>query len=296
MALGAWRTVKRVLRSHGADVLDAHYLYPDGVAAALIARLVRRPFVMTARGSDVNLLPRYAVPRRLIRWATGAAARVITVSEALRTALTALGVEAGKVVTLRNGVDGSEFRAREYAACRRRLDLPDTTVLLSVGTLIEAKGHRLLIDALVRLPRAFAVIVGEGPDARVLVERATSSGVADRVRFTGPLDRDALIDYYSAADYLVLASAREGMPNVVLEAASCGLRVIATNCGGIGEVIRSSEQGVLMSERSADAIARAVSGGESGVRAPHRDDVSWGPTIAAQIQLYRSLLAEGAPS
>ena len=87
------------------DLIDAHYFYPDGVAAAMLARYFNKPLVITARGSDITLLPQYALPRRMIKWAAQRADAVITVCNALRDEVVALGVEADRVTSLRNGVD-----------------------------------------------------------------------------------------------------------------------------------------------------------------------------------------------
>src|SRR5262245_2475654 len=98
LARSALRALRR-LRADGFEfeLIDAHYLYPDGVAAAMAARKLGVPFVMTARGSDVTLLPHYALPRRMIRWAAKEAAHIITVCQALKDGLVDLGVPAEKI-------------------------------------------------------------------------------------------------------------------------------------------------------------------------------------------------------
>jgi hypothetical protein len=90
----------RALRSTGfdCDIVDAHYFYPDGVAAALVARRYAKPLVVTARGSDINLLADFAYPRRLIVWAAMQARAIVTVSAALKDKLVGLGIEAQRIV------------------------------------------------------------------------------------------------------------------------------------------------------------------------------------------------------
>ena len=127
------------------DAIDAHYVYPDGVAAVWLGRAVGKPVVITARGTDVNLIPRYAIPRRLIQGAIAGAAALVTVSAALREALLALGAPPEKVTVLRNGVDTALFHPPEdRAAARAALGLSGPA-LISVGHLIERKGHHLAI-------------------------------------------------------------------------------------------------------------------------------------------------------
>lgn len=292
LALALLPHVRRLRRQHpDLALIDSHFLYPDGVAACLLGRLLGIPVLMTARGSDVNLYPQYAVPRALIRWAVKRAARVITVSDALRDALLALGADPGKVLTLRNGVDLQRFHPMDRTAARSRLGLSGLT-LLSVGNLLELKGHHLLIEALPLLPGVTALIAGEGPMRASLERLARERGVAGRVRLLGNMPQDELIDCYNAADILVLASSREGMPNVVLESLACGLPVIATAVGGIPELLDSEDAGCLLTERSAAAIAEAVRALEASPPdrakvAAHGARFGWEPTIDGLRRVIR---------
>ena len=296
LALALLPLVRRLKRARpDLALIDSHFLYPDGVAACLVGRLLGLPVLMTARGSDVNLYPRYRVPRWLLRWAVGRAAQVITVSAALRNALLALGADPAKVVTLRNGVDRQRFRPLDRIPLRSRLELTGMTVI-SVGNLLELKGHHLLIEALPLLPGVTVLIAGEGPMRASLERLARDRGVADRVRLLGNLPQDELIACYNAADVLVLASSREGLPNVVLESLACGTPVIATPVGGIPELIDSEDAGYLLAERSAVAIATAV----RAIAARPRDRLKvaaqaarfgWEPTIGALRRIIRETAA-----
>jgi glycosyltransferase involved in cell wall biosynthesis len=239
------------------DLIDAHYLYPDGVAAAAVARRLGKPFVMTARGSDVTELATYPRQRRMILDAILKSDGVITVAEALKTDLVALGAPAAKIRVLRNGVDLAMFRPADRAAARAALKV-EGAVLASVGSLIPRKGHDIAIAALAHLPAATLVIAGEGPEKEALTLQAESLGVASRVRFTGQLRHEALIDVYNAADALILASTREGWPNVLLEAMACGTPAIAADAGGAREVIREPAAGRVLAERTPEAAAAAV--------------------------------------
>ena len=105
------------------DLIDAHYFYPDGVAAVLLGRALGRPVVVTARGSDLNLIAEYAVPRRWIRWSARQADGLVAVSRGLKRRLVALGVVEERVRVLRNGVDLALFRPVDRDAGRRALGL-----------------------------------------------------------------------------------------------------------------------------------------------------------------------------
>ncbi|MCP5112428.1 MAG: glycosyltransferase family 4 protein, partial [bacterium] len=210
MARGARRSVMRLINSgYDFDIIDAHYFYPDGVAAALLAERLRKPLVITARGSDVNHFPDYRAARRRILWATDRANHIITVSDALRRRLLELGVPEEKITVIRNGVDLEVFAPQDRAACRQSLDLEGPSLLM-VGSLVALKGHHLVIEALARLPDWSLVIAGEGPERSALERQARRLGLDQRVRFLGTVAHEALPKVYGAADLLVLASSREG--------------------------------------------------------------------------------------
>ncbi len=239
------------------DLIDAHYLYPDGVAAAVVARALGKPFTMTARGSDVTELANFPRQRRMILDAVFRSDAVISVAEALKADLVQLGAPAEKIRVLRNGVDLGMFRPVDRAASRATMTV-NGAVIASVGSLIPRKGHDIAIGALAHLPDATLLIAGQGPEQAALKALAEKLGVAGRVRFLGQLRHEALIDVYNSADALVLASTREGWPNVLLEAMACGTPAIAADAGGAREVIREAAAGRIVDERNAEAIASAV--------------------------------------
>ncbi|HKD36042.1 MAG TPA: glycosyltransferase family 4 protein, partial [Pirellulales bacterium] len=249
--------IRSLQRDEDFDLIDAHYFYPDGIAATMLGRTLGKPVVITARGTDVNLIPQFKWPRRMIQKAAGRAAHLIAVSQAIKEAIVALDVPAEKVTVLRNGVDLVNFRPLDPKACRAKLDLSGK-ILLSVGLLIERKGHELIIDAMRTLPDFTLLIAGEGPDRPELTRQIAELGLQTRVRLLGAICHDRLSEFYSAADALVLASSREGWPNVLLEAMACGTPVVASNIWGNPEVVAKPEAGRLMPERSASGVAAGV--------------------------------------
>ena len=291
--------VERLHRERGFDLIDAHYFYPDGVAAAMLGRRLGIPVVITARGTDVNLIGEYRIPRRMIRWAGRQAAAVIAVSQSLKDKLASLGVEAGRIHVLRNGVDLELFNPEGRDALRAELALRGPT-LLSVGNLLAFKGHGIAIAALSLLPEYELLIAGDGPDRAAFEALARQCGVSERVRFVGSLGQAELRRYYCAADALILASSREGWPNVLLEAMACGTPVIATAVGGVPEIISSTDAGAVVKERSAPALARAVR--EFFARARERaatrrfaERFGWGATTNGQLRLFRRILGADSP-
>ena len=181
------------------DLIDAHYLYPDGVAAGWLGQHFGLPVVMTARGSDVTELPDYPTPRRLIQAAMAGAAAMISVSAGLKAAMLELGAPPAKVTVLRNGVELDVFRPPpDRAAARAALGLTGPT-LVSVGGLIPRKRHDLTIAAMALLPGFTLLIAGDGPSRAGLEAQIAALGLGDRVRLLGPQPHASLYAVYGAA-------------------------------------------------------------------------------------------------
>jgi glycosyltransferase involved in cell wall biosynthesis len=280
------------------DLIDAHYFYPDGVAAQWVARDFGLPVVITARGTDLNLIPQYPAPRRMIVRAAEAADGLITVCEALKTSLVELGIAPERVTVLRNGVDLELFRPQDRAAARSEFALRRRT-LVSVGHLIRRKGHHHVIGALPHLADTDLIIAGDGEEKSALQALARRLGVEDRVRFLGAVSQERLRALYNAADALVLASSREGWANVLLEAMACGTPVVASNVWGTPEVVAAPEAGRLMDSLDAAGVARAVAAlfenlPERAATRAYAEKFGWQPTTEGQLTLFRHILERRA--
>ena len=295
LARAGLKEAKRLIaRGFEFDLIDAHYFYPDGVAAAAIGRALDKPVVITARGSDINLLTKFPVPRKMIVDAANEVAGIVAVSSALKETMTCLGVAGEKIHVLGNGVDTELFYEEDRIAARARWEASGFT-LVSVGNLIPTKGHDIAIRAVAKMPGTTLLIAGQGPERDRLQKLATALGIADRVRLVGQLTQPDLRSLYSAADCLVLASVREGWPNVLLEAMACGVSVIASNVGGVAEIVSGAGSACLLDARDPESIASAV----MALRArnpprrlaqAHAAKHEWKTTTAGQVVLFREIL------
>lgn len=278
------------------DLIDAHYFYPDGVAAVKLGQYFNKPVVITARGTDINLIPQFRLPRKMILWAAKNADGAITVCNALKDEMVGLGVAPEQITALRNGVDLQLFQPIDRAMQRKALGM-DQFTLLSVGLLDPRKAHDLVISALPMLADVRLLIAGSGPERKNLEDLAHRLSVADRVTFLGPLPQAELKKYYGAADALVLASSREGWANVLLESMACGTPVIASNVWGTPEVVASPDAGVLMSERTPQGLVDAVHAlrahyPQHDATRRYAEKFSWDDTTQGQIQLFQKILAK----
>lgn len=295
MARAARPVIGRIIdEGYDFDAIDAHYFYPDGVAAVMLGKYFNKPVVVTARGTDINVLPRYRIPRKLILWAAENAQAVITVCSYLKDEMVGLGVGPGRITPLRNGVDLQRFAPLDREAARAALGMTGFT-LLSVGALVTYKGHDVAIRALAQLPDVSLVVAGGGPDRARLEALARELGVAGRVRLAGPVPQTELRNYYNAADLMVLASEREGWANVLLESMACGTPVIASAVCGTPEVVTAPEAGRLMADRTPESLAEAVrllraAAPERLATRRYAERFSWDDTTRGQIDLFRNIL------
>jgi len=291
---------RMVMKGARCDLIDAHYFYPDGVAAIMLGKALNKPVVVTARGSDLNIISHFRRPRGMIKWAAHNAQGLVTVCQALKEELIKLDVERDSVQVFRNGVDLELFRPLDRSTVQNQLGVK-SPVLLSVGNLISLKGHDLVIRALSLISGAVLMIVGKGPDERSLRGLVTALGLEQRVLFLGPIQHERMPEIYNAADVLILASEREGWANVLLEAMACGTPVAATDVSGTPEVVTSEVAGVLFRERTPLGIANAVS--RVLTNPPHRgatrayaERFSWSETTAGQLRLFRRVLSDWSKS
>jgi len=262
-------TVRRVRAEFPFDLIDAHYAFPDGAAAVLLGRHFGVPVCVTLRGGDIDLLPRFRLRRRVIQQTLQQAHRIFAVSEHLARGAAALGLRRERIRVIPNGIDGSTFVSMDRDVARQQLGIPpQRRLLLCVGNLLAEKGQHVLIEALGRL-RSFngdaphLTIIGSNQWGRVdytrqLEQRIRELGIGDSVSMIGSQPQDRLATWYNAADLLVLPTFREGCPNVVREALACGTPVVASNVGGVPELITSDAVGLLVEAGDVAALADAV--------------------------------------
>ena len=247
------------------DLVHAHWLYPSGLAGALVALVQRKPFVVSTHGGDLNLADRVPILRLLSRAVVRRASSCVAVSHDLARKLAALGAREDRVHVIAYGVDRSdEVTVPSTVACTaayRRLASSSSFKILYVGSLIPRKSVDTLLSAVALLQRrgisASTTVVGAGPAEAELRQLATASGLQD-VTFVGQQPPAAIVSWMKAADVLVLPSLSEGRPVVVLQAMAAGLPVVASDIPGTRDLVAQDQTGFLFPARSPEGLAECL--------------------------------------
>ncbi|WP_108791491.1 glycosyltransferase [Erythrobacter sp. Alg231-14] len=264
IAKAALPLIKQLHADDPIDVIDAQFFFPDGPAAAWIARQIGVPLSLKARGSDITYWGEIDFARDQMLEAAQQANGILAVSEALAGQMADIGMTRDKIRVHYTGLDRDRFRPLEHTQLRAQLgselgfDLPTNAPLLAcVGALIERKGQDIAIAALANIEGARLILVGKGDDETHLRQLARDLGLADRVHFAGSLDHDLLPIILSAADVMVLPTMNEGLANAWVEALACGTPVVTCDVGGARELITNNTAGRLV-ERTPESVASGV--------------------------------------
>jgi len=286
---------RRLVKERSYDLCHAWAGWPSGIPAWALRR--RMPYLVALRGSDVPGYNRrlalldFALLRHVSRRIWNSARLVVAVSEPLRDL--ALQTRPGLPIdVIPNGVDLAHFAPGPET---------DPFNVLFVGRLIERKG----VDDLLRAfgvvarahPRARLVIAGSGPDRKSLERLAGASVGADRIRFLGRVDREALPDLYRSAGVFVIPSRTEGMPNVMLEAMASGLPIVCTRAAAAGVI---DGNGLFVKSRRPETISAALERyfSDPVLRVTHArksrdlaESMSWNSVAIWYREVYEQLLS-----
>lgn len=285
------------------DLVDAQFFFPDGPAAAIVARELGLPLTIKSRGADIHFWGQRPRALEQMREAARQATGLLAVSEALREDMIALGMPAERIGVHYTGLDREKFHPIERGAARALVSAmpnlniwPDGPLLVTPGALIPRKGQRLVIEALAHLPEARLALAGAGEDEAHLQVLAKRLGVADRVHFLGLVDHEILPHVLCAADVLVLPSASEGLANVWVEGLACGTPIVIPDIGGAREIVKDDSAGRLV-QRSPEGIAQAVSDilADPPSQAEVAENVSrfsWGVNAENIVRFWSGVLGE----
>jgi teichuronic acid biosynthesis glycosyltransferase TuaC len=307
MALASFGLMRK-LKRQGAQLIDAHFTYPDGEAATRLGSWLSLPVTITLRGTEMPHSKNPVLRPRLSR-TLESAARIFSVSDSLRRLAIELGADTAKTEVVGNGIDTARFHPVDRAAARQKYALPmDAKVLISVGGLVERKGMHRVIEVLPALiehhPDLHYVIVGgaspEGDNRAELEAQAAKLGLVDRVHFLGSMPSDDLKWPLSASDVFVLATRNEGWANVFLEAMACGLPVVTTDVGGNAEVVCREELGSIVPFGDATALQQALDQAlnkewDRTAILDYARENQWDKRVAQLLRAYENILENTSP-
>ncbi|MCT2400402.1 glycosyltransferase [Novosphingobium mangrovi (ex Huang et al. 2023)] len=287
------------------DLVDAEFFFPDGPAAAIIARKLDLPLTIKSRGADIHFWGQRPRALAQMKQAAQQAAGLLAVSQAMRDDMIALGMPAERIGVHYTGLDREKFHPVERGAARALVSaMPNLGIwsegplLVTPGALIPRKGQRLVIEALTRLPEARLALAGTGEDEGHLRALAKQLGVAERVHFLGLVNHDVLPHVLCAADVLVLPSASEGLANVWVEGLACGTPIVIPDIGGAREIVKDETAGRLV-ERTPESIAGAVAAilaapPSQAEVAENVSRFSWGVNAQNIVRFWKDVL-DGTP-
>jgi glycosyltransferase involved in cell wall biosynthesis len=305
----SFRTFLKAVKSN--KIIHAHgHPYLTSLVAAKLAKRYNKPFVLTQHNTFIEYENFFDKVERLNDLAIGKetlkeADKIITVSNATKDYVLSLGAKPEKVKVMYNGVDLERFRllAGKREEMRKKLGiLPNSKVAITVRRLVFKNGIDTLIECanivVKKNPNIIFLVVGKGPDQSSVQIRAQQLGIENNFRLTGFVKDQDLAFYYNAADFFVLPSkSGEGLPLVALEAMACGLPVIATDVGGISEVL-IEKWGRLVPDNQPELLAKAVlefaevdfSSRRKELRATMEEKFSWNKNVERLVEIYEELI------
>jgi len=266
MRRGLRPAFEKLVQELRADSILCSWLYPDGCAVARLAQEQGIPCDLITQGSDTHQYLKNSIRRQRILAAIKRSRLVICRSGDLARQLEQAGADKQQLHTVYNGIDPKSFHYREdqQTTLRQKLGLPEEApVLLFVGNFLPVKNPLFLLEAFANLrstshPNAHLVMIGDGPMRESIQQKATSLRIQEALSLPGACTSTQVADYMNAADLLCLCSHNEGLPNVILESLACGLPVISTDVGGIGEVLNSPAYGSLVQPNTPYSLSNYV--------------------------------------
>ncbi|PVX23541.1 MAG: hypothetical protein CW716_11920 [Candidatus Bathyarchaeum sp.] len=293
-----------------SDIIHAHgHPYLPSLIMGKLAKRYSKPFVLTQHNTFINYDNMFNTLERLNDLTVGKeslkdADKIIAVSNATKDYVLSLGAQPKKIKVLHNGVNMAHFRIIQgkQEEMRKKIGIPkNATVVLTVRRLVYKNGIDTLISAadsaVKKNPNIFFVVVGTGPNKNSAQTTINQLELQNNFRLTGFVSDEELPAYYNVADFFVVPSkSGEGLPLVALEAMACGLPVVATNVGGINEILIDG-YGTMVPPNTPDQMAKAIleysktdfSSHKSELRAITKEKHSWNKNVDELVKIYEEL-------
>lgn len=253
------------IRKYDIDIIHAHSVIPTGLVGVIVAKIVRKPIIITSHGMDITNFENSSFFIKLITFSLNNCDKAIAVSKDLAEKMRYLGIHPSNITVLKNGVDTNRFKPFKNKNIREKYKIKDKEILiLFVGYLDTFKGIFEMMNAFNKIKKdndiVKLMIVGTGPQEDELKSRFINLGLEKSVIFAGKIPPTDIHEYYQAADIFVLPSHTDagGPPVVFIEAMACGLPVIGTNVGGIPEGIENGVNGFIVPPKNDNELAKKL--------------------------------------
>jgi teichuronic acid biosynthesis glycosyltransferase TuaC len=294
--------IDNILNTFDADLLDLHWVYPDAFAGLNWARRHKKKIVVTIRGNESICYFEKSLRKKMLINTLKCVDHIISVSSDLKQKIVEkYGIDENAVTVIPNGIDDCKFYAINKEKARRKNGLElDKQYVLSLCRLSEEKGLEYLLRAFSRIKRDnnILLMVGDGPLEKRLKDLSQKLNISNRVKFIGAVSHDETIWWYNAADVYCLPSLWEGCPNVIIESLACGTPVVATQVGGIPDLIPDKKFGYLVPPGNdgelADALSKAlVNDWERTEIARFGASNTWQNVADSVIKVFKRVLNKG---
>lgn len=256
----------RLIRAEGYQILDSQNIQSK-VFASLAASLTRAALVSTLNSWYANEHGKASLKGKIytaVELATNwNLSLYIAVSERDRQNLLRAGIRADDIALIYNAVDAAQPPPADRGFLRREFNLPaDSTVCLAVGRLVRVKGYDVLVEAMKQVSdqkrNITCVIVGEGEARGELTRQIHEAGLDGRVILAGYLPRETIASALASCDVFAMPSRYEGTPIAVLEAAAMACPILASDAGGIPELVANEEHALLVQPEDPSALAQGL--------------------------------------
>jgi glycosyltransferase involved in cell wall biosynthesis len=296
------KNVIKTIEKHDIDfdLIHAHFAWSAGYAGVKVSEKYQKPLVVTGHGYDLYKLPlRSQRFKRAIKDVLSKADQILTVSDKNKEHILNMGIK-NDVKVFPNGYTKELFYYKDQKECRKKLGLPiDRDIIFTIGHLEVQKGYEYLVKALKIVkktsPNILCIHIGAGSLEGQIKELARELGVESNITFLGRKPHDTLVDYFGASDFFVSSSLVEGNPTVMFETLGCGKPFIGTKVGGVPEIIKSNEYGLLTEAKDVEGLAENI------IKALDRDwdeekileyskNFTWSNITDEVSQIYKELM------
>jgi len=254
--------ISQMIKNYNFEILDFHWVYPDAFAGLKWAREFGKKIVVTIRGNESICYLEKSLRKRMVINTLKSVDHIIAVSNDMKEKVVQeYGVERKKVTVIPNGIDPKKFFRTNKLDAQKQCGLElGSKYILALSRLSPEKGLDSLIKAFLGVSRqdTTLLIVGDGPLKSKLEEMVKDLGISKKVLFFGAVPHDETVKWYNAADVFCLPSLWEGCPNVVIESLACGIPIVASNVGGIPDLIPNDSYGILVPAGDPVSLARAL--------------------------------------